>query len=63
MTEAIKSTNLSEQIEFLRDEMHRAADFYGIGHPAVLEISHRLDEILNYYYRTQRQEQVLIQAS
>lgn len=63
MTETLKSTNLFEMIEFLREEMHRTAELYGIGHPMVLEISNRLDEIINYYYRTQQEGQVMIQAS
>ena len=63
MTEPFTSADLAEYVEFLRDEMHRNAEIYGIGHPSVLEISRRLDEVLNYYDRIQQTRRVLIQAS
>jgi hypothetical protein len=40
------------QIEELRQEMHYLALLYGLNHPKVLEISQRLDNLLNDYMRT-----------
>ena len=42
------------QIEELRQEMHQLALIYGLNHPKVLEISQKLDNLLNDYMRTDR---------
>jgi hypothetical protein len=42
---------LSVTIEYLRSKMHELALARGISHPLVVEVSEKLDRLLNKFYR------------
>lgn len=51
--------DLLTRIEELREEMHSLALIYGIDHPKVIEVSQKLDVLVNGYYRLCRRNSMI----
>lgn len=45
---------LSGKIEVLREQMHKQADKVGLGHPAILHLSRKLDVLIYQYLHYKR---------
>ncbi|HWR44664.1 aspartyl-phosphate phosphatase Spo0E family protein [Sporomusa sp.] len=40
---------LSEEIERLREQMHKRSEKVGISHPDIMRLSRKLDKLINQY--------------